>query len=47
MLAGANKVAIDLTRLAEFKPAGLVYKKMNEDGTMARLPEFKKVFWFK
>ena len=40
---GHTEAAIDLARLAGFKPAGVVCEIMNEDGTMARLPELKKV----
>lgn len=40
---GHTEAAIDLARLAGFKPAGVVCEIMNEDGTMARLPELKKL----
>ena len=36
---GHTEAAVDLSRLAGFKPAGVVCEIMNEDGTMARLPE--------
>lgn len=37
--AGHTEAAIDLARLAGFEPAGVIVEIMNEDGTMARLPE--------
>ncbi|MEM0542925.1 3,4-dihydroxy-2-butanone-4-phosphate synthase [Flavobacterium sp. j3] len=36
---GHTEAAIDFARLAGFKPAGVIVEIMNEDGTMARLPE--------
>lgn len=41
--AGHTEAAIDLARLAGFKPAGCIVEIMNEDGTMARLPNLIKV----
>ncbi len=40
---GHTEAAIDFARLAGFKPAGVIVEIMNEDGTMARLPELIKV----
>jgi len=37
--AGQTEGSIDLARLAELKPAAVVCSIMNEDGTMARVPE--------
>lgn len=37
--AGHTEAAIDLARMAGFKPAGVIVEIMNEDGTMARLPD--------
>ncbi|MGB0917505.1 MAG: bifunctional 3,4-dihydroxy-2-butanone-4-phosphate synthase/GTP cyclohydrolase II [Flavobacteriales bacterium] len=37
--AGHTEAAIDLARLAGFESAGVIVEIMNEDGTMARLPE--------
>ena len=37
--AGHTEAAIDLSRLAGFEPAGVIVEIMNEDGSMARLPE--------
>jgi 3,4-dihydroxy 2-butanone 4-phosphate synthase/GTP cyclohydrolase II len=37
--AGHTEAAIDLSRLAGFEPAGVIVEILNEDGTMARLPE--------
>ncbi|MBT3559985.1 MAG: 3,4-dihydroxy-2-butanone-4-phosphate synthase [Flavobacteriaceae bacterium] len=40
---GHTEAAIDFARLAGFKPAGVIVEIMNEDGTMARLPQLIKV----
>jgi 3,4-dihydroxy 2-butanone 4-phosphate synthase/GTP cyclohydrolase II len=40
---GHTEAAIDFARLAGFKPAGVIVEIMNEDGTMARLPELMTV----
>jgi 3,4-dihydroxy 2-butanone 4-phosphate synthase/GTP cyclohydrolase II len=40
---GHTEAAIDFARLAGFKSAGVIVEIMNEDGTMARLPELYKV----
>ena len=40
---GHTEAAIDFARLANLKPAGLIVEIMNEDGTMARLPQLIKV----
>jgi len=37
--AGHTEAAVDLTRLAGLYPAGALIEIMNEDGSMARLPE--------
>jgi len=37
--AGHTEATIDIARLAGFEPAGVLVEIMNEDGTMARLPE--------
>jgi len=39
--AGHTEASIDLARLAGLKPAGVICEIMNEDGTMARMPELK------
>ena len=36
---GHTEASIDLARLAGLKPAGVLIEIMNEDGTMARIPE--------
>lgn len=41
--AGHTEAAIDFARLAGFKPAGVLIEIMNEDGSMARLPDLRKV----
>ena len=41
--AGHTEAAIDLSRLAGFEPAGLIVEILNEDGTMARLPELLEI----
>jgi 3,4-dihydroxy 2-butanone 4-phosphate synthase / GTP cyclohydrolase II len=40
---GHTEAAIDFARLAGFKSAGVIVEIMNEDGTMARLPELVEV----
>ena len=40
---GHTEAAIDLARLAGLKPAGILIEILNEDGTMARLPQLVKV----
>jgi len=37
--AGHTEAAVDLARLAGFKPAGVICEIMNDDGTMARTPQ--------
>ncbi|MFA7584702.1 MAG: 3,4-dihydroxy-2-butanone-4-phosphate synthase [Novosphingobium sp.] len=37
--AGHTEAAVDISRLAGLVPAGVICEVMNEDGTMARLPE--------
>jgi 3,4-dihydroxy 2-butanone 4-phosphate synthase/GTP cyclohydrolase II len=41
--AGHTEAAIDFSRLAGFQPAGAIVEIMNEDGTMARLPQLKEI----
>jgi 3,4-dihydroxy 2-butanone 4-phosphate synthase/GTP cyclohydrolase II len=41
--AGHTEAAIDFARLAGLKPAGVLVEIMNEDGTMARLPDLVEV----
>ncbi|AYD47037.1 bifunctional 3,4-dihydroxy-2-butanone-4-phosphate synthase/GTP cyclohydrolase II [Arachidicoccus soli] len=38
---GHTEAAVDLARLAGLEPAGVLVEIMNEDGTMARLPELE------
>ena len=40
---GHTEAALDLSKLAALFPAGVLVEIMNEDGTMARLPDLKKV----
>ena len=40
---GHTEAAIDFARLAGFKSAGVIVEIMNEDGSMARLPELVEV----
>ncbi|APY09489.1 3,4-dihydroxy-2-butanone-4-phosphate synthase [Winogradskyella sp. J14-2] len=40
---GHTEAAIDFARLAGFNPAGVIVEIMNEDGTMARLPQLMEV----
>lgn len=41
--AGHTEAAVDLARLAGLYPAGVICEIMNDDGTMARLPDLVKV----
>ncbi|TWI54662.1 bifunctional 3,4-dihydroxy-2-butanone-4-phosphate synthase/GTP cyclohydrolase II [Halalkalibacter nanhaiisediminis] len=41
--AGHTEAAVDLARLSGAKPAGVICEIMNEDGTMARVPELRKI----
>ncbi len=41
--SGHTEATVDLARLAGFKPAGVLVEIMNEDGTMARLPELLEI----
>jgi 3,4-dihydroxy 2-butanone 4-phosphate synthase / GTP cyclohydrolase II len=40
---GHTEAAVDLARLAGFEPAGLIVEIMNDDGSMARLPELREI----
>ena len=40
--AGQTEAAVDLARIAGLSPAGVICEVMNEDGTMARVPELTK-----
>lgn len=40
---GHTEATVDLSRLAGFQPAGALVEIMNEDGTMARLPDLIKI----
>ena len=40
---GHTEASIDLARLAGFKPAGILVEILNEDGSMARLPQLLEV----
>ncbi len=40
---GHTEAAVDFARLAGHKPAGVIVEIMNEDGTMARLPQLVEV----
>lgn len=40
---GHTEAAVDLARLAGFKPAGILVEILNDDGTMARLPQLLTV----
>ncbi|MBR7553595.1 bifunctional 3,4-dihydroxy-2-butanone-4-phosphate synthase/GTP cyclohydrolase II [Allobacillus sp. GCM10007491] len=41
--AGHTEAAIDLARIAGSKPVGAICEIMNEDGSMARVPELRKL----
>ncbi len=40
--AGQTEAAVDLARIAGLSPAGVICEILNEDGTMARVPELTK-----
>lgn len=40
---GHTEAVTDMARLAGFEPAGVLVEIMNEDGTMARLPQLEKI----
>ncbi len=40
--AGQTEAAVDLSRLAGLKPAGVICEIMKDDGTMARVPDLEK-----
>jgi len=40
---GHTEAAVDLARLAGFKPAGILVEILNDDGSMARLPQLVEV----
>lgn len=41
--SGHTEAAVDLARMAGLTPAGVLIEIMNDDGTMARLPELMKI----
>jgi len=41
--AGHTEAAVDLARLAGLQPAGILVEILNEDGSMARLPQLVKI----
>ena len=41
--AGHTEAAIDMARLADLEPAAAIVEIMNEDGTMARLPNLRRI----
>ena len=41
--AGQTEGSVDLSRLTGLKPTGVICEIMNSDGTMARMPELRKV----
>ena len=43
---GHTEATMDLARLAGFEPSGVLVEIMNEDGSMARLPELMKLAKF-
>jgi 3,4-dihydroxy 2-butanone 4-phosphate synthase/GTP cyclohydrolase II len=40
--AGQTEAAVDLARLAGLYPAGVICEVMNDDGTMARMPDLRR-----
>src|SRR5437763_3096298 len=41
--AGHTEATVDLARLAGFEPSGVLVEIMNDDGSMARLPQLKEM----
>ena len=41
--SGHTEATIDLARLAGFEPAGVLVEIMNEDGSMARMPDLELI----
>lgn len=41
--SGHTEATVDLARLAGFEPAGVLVEIMNDDGTMARLPQLMEI----
>src|SRR5579871_3096441 len=41
--AGHTEATVDLARLAGFEPAGVLVEIMNDDGTMARMPQLQEI----
>ena len=41
--AGQTEAAVDLARLAGLRPGGVICEIMNDDGTMARVPQLTRV----
>ncbi|CAM3714680.1 bifunctional 3,4-dihydroxy-2-butanone-4-phosphate synthase/GTP cyclohydrolase II [Alkalicoccus chagannorensis] len=41
--AGHTEASVDLAKMAGASPAGVICEIMNEDGTMARVPELRKI----
>jgi 3,4-dihydroxy 2-butanone 4-phosphate synthase / GTP cyclohydrolase II len=41
--SGHTEATVDLARLAGFEPVGVLIEVMNEDGSMARLPQLRKI----
>jgi 3,4-dihydroxy 2-butanone 4-phosphate synthase/GTP cyclohydrolase II len=41
--SGQTEGSVDLARLAGLRPAGVICEIMNDDGTMARMPDLEKV----
>lgn len=40
--AGQTEASVDMSRLAGLEPSGVICEIMNEDGTMARMPQLEK-----
>ncbi|MCL4113976.1 UNVERIFIED_CONTAM: hypothetical protein GTU68_004979 [Idotea baltica] len=40
---GHTEAAVDLARMAGFEPSGVIVEIMNEDGTMARMPQLMEI----
>ena len=40
--AGQTEAAVDLARVAGLNPVGVICEIMNDDGTMARVPQLRR-----
>ena len=41
--AGQTEASVDLARIAGLDPSGVICEVMNDDGTMARIPQLRRI----